>query len=220
MKNLELLFIVFCVAIFSCNSEKDLAAPETDKEKLSYSFGMEYAFALQQQGMDSIIEIEFFQKALRDVFLSNAEDSINSSLDISKEDGEKILNDYFDMRQKSMMDKQVAENKKIIEESDEGEITLASGLRIIINENLEGTSPSFSDTVVTEISIKKEDGELLQKFDDPQIFVVSDVFPGLSEGLQLMSPGDQWDLVVPPSLGMGGPETLVFEVRLVSINGQ
>ena len=220
MKNLELLFIAFCVIMFSCNSPQDLSAPETDKEKLSYSFGMEYAFALQQQGMDSIIDIDFFQKALRDVFLANPEDSVNSSLDISKEEGEQILNDYFDMVQKSMMDQQVAENKKAIEASEGGEITLASGLIIIINENLEGPSPSFSDTVVTEISIKKEDGELLQKFDDPQIFVVSDVFPGLSEGLQLMSAGDQWDLVIPPSLGMGGNETLVFEVRLVSINGQ
>lgn len=216
MKKFELLFISLAIITASCTNQdnKTLKLPETDKEKLGYSFGLEYAVTMKNEGMDSIIDINFFFKAFEDVFQGD-------SLDISKEEGEEILNEYFEMIQKNMMEKQLSDNKKLVEESSDGEeIILASGVKIIILEDVDGPSPQLSDTVTTEIRIMQVDGTLLQEFDEPQTFVLSQVFPGLTEGIQLMSIGDTWNLIIPPELGMAvnDPQTLLFEVKLLEIN--
>ena len=116
------------------------------------------------------------------------------------------------------MSRQLSENRTLIAESQDGEIILASGLKIMIIESKDGLSPQLSDTVTTEILIKSLDGNILQEFPEPQTFVLSQVFPGLTEGIQLMSVGDKWNLTIPPELANGNGETIIFEVKLLKIN--
>ena len=201
------------IATFMYNQqEKDfLKTPETEIEKVSYSFGLGYAFSLKNQGMDTIIDLDLFCKAFRDIFQ-------NDSLDISKEEGEKILDEYFAKIQQEIMDKQLSENRKLIEESNGGEIILASGLKIIIIEDKDGLSPQLSDTVTAEMQIGLLSDSILQKLPEPQTFPISQVFPGLTEGIQLMSIGDKWKITIPPELAAGNGETMIFEIELLGIN--
>lgn len=215
MKKTGLLFVSIILIFNACTKTEDnyniKKTPETEIEKVSYSFGLGFAFTLKNQGMDTIINLDYFSKAFHDVFQ-------NDSLDISKEEGEKILDEYFDKIQQEIMSRQLSENRTLIAESQDGEIILASGLKIMIIESKDGLSPQLSDTVTTEILIKSLDGNILQEFPEPQTFVLSQVFPGLTEGIQLMSVGDKWNLTIPPELANGNGETIIFEVKLLKIN--
>mgnify|MGYP002004584652 CR=1 FL=1 len=215
MKKISLLYVSIIFVLNACTTEEvdiDInKIPETEMDSVSYSFGLGFAFTLKNQGMDSIIDLDYFCKAFHDVFQSD-------SLNISKEDGEKILDKYFTTMQKEVMDKQLSDNKKLIKESNGGNITLASGLRVKILEDKDGPSPELSDTVTTEIKITGIEGNILQEFPEPQSFVLSQVFPGLSEGIQLMSIGDKWNLTIPPDLAAGGSDTVIFQVKLLGFN--
>ena len=163
MKKISLLIVSITLVFSSCtNVDNDDVNKilETEIEKVSYSFGLGYAFSLKNQGMDTIINSDIFCKAFRDVFQ-------NDSLDISKEDGERILDEYFVKLQQEIIDKQLSENRKLIKESNGGEIILSSGLKIMIIEDKDGLSPQLSDTVTTEILITDLDGKILQEFPEP-----------------------------------------------------
>ena len=100
-----------CVTYFTYEDEFGV----TVSDSVSYSFGLEYAFGLKNQGLDTIIDVDLFCKAFRDIFQ-------NDSLDISKEDGGKILDEYFIKKKQDIIDKQLSENRKLIEESNGDEI--------------------------------------------------------------------------------------------------
>ncbi len=59
----------------------------------------------------------------------------------------------------------------------------------------------------------------------PVVMTLRDLVPGWVEALQLMRPGDEWLLYVPPSLGYGavgaGPippgAVLVFKIELIGV---
>ena len=125
------------------------------------------------------------------------------------EDGEKFL----------------TENKK-----QKGVVTLPSGLQYKIVKEGSGESPKATDTVTTNYRGKLIDGT---EFDssytrgEPARFAVNAVIPGWTEALQLMKPGAQWVLYIPPKLAYGengvgnliGPNaTLVFDVDLLSVD--
>ena len=214
MKKISLLIISITLIFSSCTNvdNNDLnKIPETEIEKVSYSFGLGYAFSLKNQGMDTIIDLDIFCKAFQDVFQ-------NDSLDISKEEGEKILDEYFVKKKQDIIDKQLSENRKLIKESNGDEIILASGLKIMIIEDKDGLSPQLSDTVTAEMQIGLLSDSILQKLPEPQTFPLSQVFPGLTEGIQLMNIGDKWKLTIPPELANGSGETVIFQVELLGIN--
>lgn len=93
-----------------------------------------------------------------------------------------------------------------------------------------GTSPKSTDTVLVHYRGTLIDGTVFDIFDpsvkhgDVAIFKMSDVIPGWAAALQMMKPGDKWQLFVPPSLAYadyGPPEigmytTLIYELELVS----
>jgi FKBP-type peptidyl-prolyl cis-trans isomerase len=95
-----------------------------------------------------------------------------------------------------------------------------------------GASPSKTDTVTVRYRGTLIDGTVFDIFDpsvihgDVAIFKMSDVIPGWAEALQMMKPGDKWQLFVPPSLAYadyGPPEigihtTLIYELELVSFS--
>lgn len=184
---------------------------ETQIDSLSYSFGLEYAFNLKNQGMDTIIDVNLFCEAFRNIFQ-------NDSLYISKEDGGKILGEYFIKTKQDIIDKQLSKNRQLIKESNGDEIILASGLKIMIIEDKDGLSPQLTDTVTAEMQIGLLSDSILQKLPEPQTFPLSLVFPGLTEGIQLMSIGDKWKLTLPPELAAGNGETMIFEIELLGIN--
>lgn len=119
----------------------------------------------------------------------------------------------------------LAENAK-----KDGVRTTASGLqyKVLASGPENGLRPKPQD----EIKIHYE-GRLLsgQVFDSsfergvPATFTLGQLVPGWVEALQLMRPGDEWELYLPPNLGYGeqgaGPippnSVLVFRIRLLGV---
>jgi FKBP-type peptidyl-prolyl cis-trans isomerase FklB len=95
-----------------------------------------------------------------------------------------------------------------------------------------GASPKTSDTVTVRYRGTLIDGTVFDIFDpavihgDVAVFKMTDVIPGWAAALQIMKPGDKWQLFVPPSLAyadFGPPEigihtTLIYDLELVSFS--
>ncbi|MGZ8361879.1 MAG: FKBP-type peptidyl-prolyl cis-trans isomerase [Allosphingosinicella sp.] len=108
--------------------------------------------------------------------------------------------------------------------------TTSSGLRYRVIE--EGTGPTVTpaDLVALRYKLRKEDGTLIQDSDEtgqPFVTGTEGVFPGFSEGLQLMQAGGRYVLWLPPGLHVQQPmppgapftpeDTLVFEIEVMQI---
>jgi peptidylprolyl isomerase/FKBP-type peptidyl-prolyl cis-trans isomerase FklB len=103
--------------------------------------------------------------------------------------------------------------------------TTASGLeyRILRSGPAEGLRPKPADEVKVDYEGKLTDGEV---FDSsyargaPAVMTVRDLVPGWREALQLMRPGDEWEIWLPAKLGYGDkgagriPPGAVLEFKL------
>jgi FKBP-type peptidyl-prolyl cis-trans isomerase FklB len=202
---------------------------KTEKEKLSYSIGMEIGSNLKRQAID--VEVDLLLKGLRDGF------SGGKTL-LSPEEVRNVLTTF----QKEMMAKQKEEARVLGEKNKkEGEaflaenkkkpgvVTLPSGLQYKVIKAGTGKKPKATDTVKTHYRGTLLDGT---EFDSsyrrggPATFPVKGVIPGWTEALQLMEEGAKWQLFIPPHLAYGergagpviGPNaTLIFEVELISV---
>lgn len=107
--------------------------------------------------------------------------------------------------------------------------TQPSGLQYRILRNGFGAHPTFADTVQISYSAHLINSKLVDtaSADLPAVMTVGNALRGLNEALQLMQPGDHWELVVPPELAFGGKgtpdgnvppgQTLVFDITLISV---
>ena len=107
--------------------------------------------------------------------------------------------------------------------------TTPSGLQYKVIKSGSGKSPTTTDTVKVHYHGTLVDGTIFDSSVDrgePVTFPVSGVIPGWTEALQLMKPGDKWQLAIPPTLAYGeqgpggkiGPNsTLIFDVELLEI---
>jgi FKBP-type peptidyl-prolyl cis-trans isomerase FkpA len=109
-------------------------------------------------------------------------------------------------------------------------ITTASGLRYRVLEEGSGPTVTPADLVALRYKLRKEDGTLIQDSDQtgqPFVTGTEGLFPGFSEGLQLMQAGGRYMLWIPPGLHVqqamppGAPfsaeDTLVFEIEVLQI---
>jgi FKBP-type peptidyl-prolyl cis-trans isomerase len=106
----------------------------------------------------------------------------------------------------------------------------ASGLLYKVEQSgpAAGAHPRLGDQVRVSYVGKLTDGTVFDSSDSnggPVVMTVGALVPGWNEALQLMRPGDDWTLYVPPSLGYGdeasGPipanSVMVFRLKLVAI---
>lgn len=115
--------------------------------------------------------------------------------------------------------------------AEEGVQTLPSGLqyRVIQSGPAGGVQPDSNDLVKVDYEGALIDGTVFDSsFAKGRPFVTSpeNVVPGWTEALQLMRPGDEWMVYVPPALGygeMGGPPripgnaALVFRIQMLDV---
>ena len=91
-----------------------------------------------------------------------------------------------------------------------------------------GKSPNSADEVKVNYEGKLVTGEIFDSsFErgEPASFALNQVIPGWTEVLQLMRPGDEWQVFVPPSLGYGSqsagsipPDSVLeFKIELILV---
>jgi peptidylprolyl isomerase/FKBP-type peptidyl-prolyl cis-trans isomerase FklB len=109
-------------------------------------------------------------------------------------------------------------------------VTLPSGLeyKVVHSGAADGPHPGLTDEVKVNYEGKLLDGKVFDSSfqrGEPISFPVDHVIPGWTEALQLMRPGDEWILYIPPALGYGGDgagpippnSLLIFRVQLLGV---
>ena len=206
-------------------------APElkSDKEKISYSIGMDIGGNLKRGSVE--VDPDLLARGLKDSYVGGktllTEDQARQAI----ADFQKTLAAKQAETMKILSEKNKADGEKFLAENakKEGVKVLPSGLQYKEITPGQGKSPKIADNVTTHYKGTLIDGT---EFDSsyrrgqPVTFPVSGVIAGWTEALQLMKEGAKWQLFVPSGLAYGergagqviGPNaTLVFEVELISV---
>jgi len=207
----------------------DAPALKGDKEKLSYSIGMDIGGNLKRQSIE--VDPDVLAKGIKDSYtggktLLTDEQARQAILDFQKQMMEKRAE-----AARKQGEKNKAEGEKFLAENGkkEGVNTLPSGLQYKELAPGTGKIPTANDTVTTHYKGALIDGtefDSSYKRGEPVTVPVSGVIAGWAEALQLMKEGAKWQIFIPPDLAYGergagqeiGPNaTLIFEVELISI---
>ncbi len=222
--------IVISSALYACNNESSDKQPlDTLEQKASYSFGVDVATRLKQQGID--LDIRALNQGITDAYTGselalNDEDRLQAKTEFQTQ-----LQEVLIKKQASIAEENLATGKTFLAENAKkpGVVTTDSGLQYKILTTGDGKQPKDTDTVTTHYKGTLIDGREFDssyKRDKPASFPVKGVIKGWTEALQLMHVGDKWQLFIPSELAYGATKrselieansTLVFEIELLGI---
>jgi FKBP-type peptidyl-prolyl cis-trans isomerase FklB len=218
------------------NPSADAKNPFKDeREKVSYALGISYGTGWKRAELD--LDVDAISKGMKD--------AAGTSALLSENEAREILMKYQKDHQQEMQAKQADRQKKLGDKNRaEGEaflaknktapsvITLPSGLqyKVLADGPKGGDNPKADDMVNVKYRGTLIDGTEFDSSEkpgrpSPASFQANRVISGWTEALQLMKPGDKWQLFIPPGLAYKehgsppniGPEAvLIFEVELVS----
>lgn len=223
---------LFAGLITACQEqpkEPEALSLDTPEKRLSYGIALRMGERMKSDGMT--LDVDAYATGMRDAF-EGAE---------SKLTDEEINAEMMAFQEKMQAEQQAAQEAVATANVEEGAAFLAenaardgitvteSGLQYEVIEVGEGAKPTATDTVEVHYRGTLIDGtEFDSSYSRGQTvsFGVSQVIPGWTEALQLMSEGAKYKLYIPSDLAYGpagagqtiGPNaTLIFDVELVSI---
>lgn len=224
--------IVITLGLYACNQDTSSNQPlETLEQKASYSFGVDVANRLKQQGVE--LDVNALNRGITDAY-NGSELALGEEEQLqSKTAFQEQLRDALVKKQAASGEKNIAEGKAFLDANakNPGVITTESGLqyKIITSGPADGKQPKDTDTVTTHYKGTLIDGREFDssyKRNQPASFPVKGVIKGWTEALQLMHVGDKWQLFVPSDLAYGATKrselieansTLIFEIELIGI---
>jgi len=191
------------------------------KDKVSYSIGMQIGFNLGRQKVD----------VNPDMLAAGIKDAISGKPLLTPDQVKDIMAQFekdMEQKQKEVGEKNKAEGAKYLEENKKkpGVKTTASGLQYKVVKDGTGAQPKATDMVTVNYRGTLIDGtefDSSYKRGQPATFPVNGVIKGWTEALQLMKQGSKYQLFIPSTLAYGeramGPDiapnsTLIFEVEL------
>ncbi len=218
------------LGLIACNDNtaKKLTL-DSATQKASYSYGVDVATRLKQQGID--LDISALNQGIADAY-NGSELALTSEEQVqAKTSFQEELRKQLTAKASVAGEKNLAEGKAFLAENakKEGVITTDSGLQYKIISSGEGKQPAADDTVTTHYKGTLIDGREFDssyKRNTPASFPVKGVIKGWTEALQLMHVGDKWQLFIPSDLAYGPSKrselieansTLIFELELLSI---
>ena len=199
------------------------------QQKASYSYGVDVASRLKQQGIE--LDVAALNRGIADEY-NGAELALNDEERLqAKTSFQAELRDSLVKKQEETAATNLAAGKAFLEENGKkpGVITTESGLQYKVLVSGDGKQPKDTDTVTTHYRGTLIDGREFDssyKRDKPASFPVKGVIKGWTEALQLMHVGDKWQLFVPSDLAYGATKrselieansTLIFEIELLGI---
>ena len=226
MLRFSLALITLLLTSMLANAANDL---ETLEQKASYSFGVDFAKRLKQQGID--LDISALNRGIKDQASGSTLAMEAGEMTQVKAEYTEQLRAKLVQEQQQLAAKNLEAGKQFLAENakKEGVVTTASGLQYKVISSGDGKMPKAEDTVTTHYRGTLIDG---REFDSsysrgqPASFPVKGVIKGWTEALQLMKVGDKWELYIPSELAYGEAQrseliqpnsTLVFELELLGI---
>ncbi len=218
-----------CSIILAVQAKAEEPALKDQKEKVSYSIGLNIGANLKAQKID--INPDLLARGLKDALTGTkpllTEEEIKDVLTTFQ----KEMTAKTDAARAAVSEQNKSEGVAFLAENakKEGIVTLPSGLQYKVITPGTGAKPKATDTVVTNYKGTLIDGT---EFDssytrgEPAEFPVSKVIAGWTEALQLMQTGAKWQLFIPSDLAYGekgyegviAPNSvLIFELELISI---
>jgi FKBP-type peptidyl-prolyl cis-trans isomerase len=203
----------------------DLSSVEA---KVSYSLAYNYVGQLEEGGVTLASE----------AFLAGSEDGVSGAVSRVSDEEMQLAFQTFQaqLQAEAQAELEALGAESLIRaEAFLAENALAEGIQItdsglqyrVVTEG-DGAMPTIEDTVRVHYTGMLVDGTVFDSSverGEPVEFGVTQVIPGWTEALQLMSEGSQWELFLHPDLGYGpsgaggliGPnEVLIFEVELLA----
>lgn len=227
----RLTSIIFITSgLYACNEGGSDNKPlESLQQKASYSFGVDVASRLKQQGIE--LDVQALNRGISDAYAGselalNDEDRLQAKTSFQTE-----LRDALMKKSAEVASANLAAGKAFLEENGKKPdvVTTESGLQYKVISSGGGKQPTENDTVTTHYKGTLIDGREFDssyKRNQPASFPVKGVIKGWTEALQLMHVGDKWQLFVPSDLAYGETKrselieansTLIFEIELIGI---
>jgi FKBP-type peptidyl-prolyl cis-trans isomerase FklB len=208
---------------------QDATTPLTsEKDKLSYSMGMDLAGQLKANGVD--IDPAIFAKGMRDLFAGKTllTDTEAKAI-ITALQTKMFLKRTSELQAATAKNRTEGEAFLAANKKKPGVVALPSGVQYKVITKGTGPKPTAEQTVVFNYRGVLIDGK---EFDSsfrrgqPATLPVKGLIKGWTEVLQLMPVGSKWHVFIPPALAFGekgsgvdvGPNaTVIFEIELVAI---
>lgn len=225
---LSALLLILPLSVSAQKKSKPLEL-KTYTDSVSYVIGSDVGTNLKKNMID--VNPDVFIKGLTNA-LAGA-DSLLS--DEARKEIMTKLQQQVTAKQQETKTKETAQNieagKKFLDENKTkpGVIVTPSGLqyRVLVAGN--GPKPTSEDEVTVNYEGKFLNGDIFDSSYERQqtaTFPLNGVIPGWTEGLQLMSTGSTYEFYIPYTLAygengygqIGGGQTLIFKVELISIN--
>src|SRR6266567_6026457 len=225
MKHLIVIVSASLLALPLFGQEKSQSPQLKDqKDKVSYSIGMNIGFNLSKQKVD----------INPDILAAGIKDAIAGKPQLTQDQVKEVMAQFekdMEQKQKQLGEKNKTDGAKFLEENKKkpGVKTTASGLQYKAEKEGTGAQPKATDMVTVNYRGTLIDGtefDSSYKRGQPATFPVNGVIKGWTEALQLMKQGSKYQLVIPSNLAYGeramGPDigpnaTLIFEVELQDV---
>jgi FKBP-type peptidyl-prolyl cis-trans isomerase FklB len=192
-------------------------------DKISYALGVSLGNNLKNSGFEGL-DYQKLADGIKHVIQ-------NEKLEMSIQEAQAIINDYFQQLQEKAFEQNIKEGKNfLVENAKRAEVkTTASGLQYEIIKEGKGQTPAASDRVKVHYHGTLINGNVFDSSvnrGEPATFGVTQVIQGWVEALQLMPVGSKWKLYIPSELAYGAQgagqsiaphTTLIFEVELLDI---
>lgn len=212
------------------------SAFKNDKDKVSYSIGVDIGRTLQRLQLD--LNQDALKQGISDILGNKptalSDQELQQTLQAFQQQMMQKQQATIAKKQeemKSTAEKNKADGKKFLDENAKktGVKTLPSGLQYKVVKEGTGEKPKDSDVVETNYRGTLIDGKEFdssEKNGGPVSFPVSGVIKGWTEALKLMPVGSKWEIYIPSELAYGDEgagediapgSTLVFQVELLKI---
>ncbi|HXU76145.1 MAG TPA: FKBP-type peptidyl-prolyl cis-trans isomerase [Methylomirabilota bacterium] len=236
--SLILVATLSAASLLPAVAAEDTSGLKDQKEKVSYSLGMNIGMGLKRAGYD--VDLDIMKNGIKDVIAGGETKLTEQQMKEVLTAFQKELSSKRDEERKKSAEKNkqagdafLAENKKKPGVKTQtvtlGDGTTAEFQYKVINEG-NGPMPKNTDTVTVNYKGTLIDGK---EFDNsakhgstPSRFQVNRVVRGWTEALQMMKTGSKWELYLPASLAYGDNgygatiepgATLIFEMELVGV---